>query len=56
MTCCNRNARICPGLHLAESSLCITVATILFFVRISKARDESGSNIEPEVEYDGFIR
>ncbi|KAJ8688775.1 hypothetical protein PTI98_013526 [Pleurotus ostreatus] len=47
--------RICPGLHLAESSLCITVATILFFVRISKARDESGSNIEPEVEYDGFI-
>ncbi|KAF9493200.1 cytochrome P450 [Pleurotus eryngii] len=47
--------RICPGLHLAESSLSITVATILFFARISKARDESGSNIEPDVEYDGFI-
>ncbi|KAL4262795.1 cytochrome P450 family protein [Pleurotus pulmonarius] len=47
--------RICPGLHLAESSLCITVATILFLARISKARDEAGNIIEADVEYDGFI-
>ncbi|KAJ7484409.1 cytochrome P450 [Mycena latifolia] len=47
--------RICPGMHIAENSVFIAIATMLCVFRISKAVDEHGKDIEPVVEYDGFI-
>ncbi|KAL0958265.1 hypothetical protein HGRIS_000418 [Hohenbuehelia grisea] len=48
--------RICPGLHLAESSLFSAIAGILTVFRIEKARDlHSGEEITPEPVFDGFI-
>jgi len=52
-----RICSICPGMYLAENSLFIAAATILFIFQISKATDpENGREIVPEIEYDGFIR
>ncbi|TDL24453.1 cytochrome P450 [Rickenella mellea] len=47
--------RICPGMHLAENSLFLTVATILATFDIAKATDADGNEITPEVEFSGFI-
>ena len=38
--------RICPGLHLAEKTLLLAFARILWAFDISKARDEHGNEIE----------
>ncbi|KAJ7253713.1 cytochrome P450 [Mycena haematopus] len=46
---------ICPGMHIAENSVFIAIATILCMFRISKCVDEQGRVVEPVVEYDGFI-
>ncbi|KAJ7496489.1 cytochrome P450 [Mycena latifolia] len=43
--------RICPGRHLAVSSLWITIASILATMDIQKARDAHGKEIEPSYEY-----
>ncbi|KAJ7483509.1 cytochrome P450 [Mycena latifolia] len=43
--------RICPGRHLAASSLWITIASILATLDIKKAKDENGKEIEPSYEY-----
>ena len=43
--------RICPGKHIATSTLWITVASILTTFRISKAIDADGKVIEPSQEY-----
>ncbi|KAI0341374.1 cytochrome P450 [Trametopsis cervina] len=47
--------RICPGMYFADNSIFIAVAMMLGFFNISKATDENGREIIPEVEYDGFI-
>ncbi|EIN09035.1 cytochrome P450 [Punctularia strigosozonata HHB-11173 SS5] len=48
--------RICPGLHLADSSVFLGVATMLYAFRMSKARDEeTGEEITPVADFDGFI-
>ncbi|KAH8116168.1 cytochrome P450 [Phellopilus nigrolimitatus] len=47
--------RICPGMHLAENSIFIAVATMLSVFDISKSKDSNGIIIEPEVDYSGFI-
>ncbi|KAJ7054503.1 cytochrome P450 [Mycena amicta] len=47
--------RICPGMHIAENSVFIAIATMLSMFRITKAQDPKGMVIEPIVEYDGFI-
>ncbi|OBZ77609.1 O-methylsterigmatocystin oxidoreductase [Grifola frondosa] len=47
--------RICPGMYMAVNSVFIAVATMLYVLDISKARDEHGAEIEPEVECSGFI-
>ncbi|KXN86107.1 O-methylsterigmatocystin oxidoreductase [Leucoagaricus sp. SymC.cos] len=41
--------RICPGLHLAESSLYLNIINILANFTISKKFGEDGKEIEPEV-------
>jgi cytochrome P450 len=43
--------RICPGQHLAESSLFLIIAMTLATFRISKACDERGRLVEPTVEW-----
>ncbi|QRV95793.1 cytochrome P450 family protein [Ceratobasidium sp. AG-Ba] len=40
--------RICPGLHIADSTLFIAYATVLAAFTISKARDENGEEIIPD--------
>ncbi|KAJ7931239.1 cytochrome P450 [Mycena leptocephala] len=47
--------RICPGMHLAENSVFIAIATMLCMFRISKSIDEQSRVVDPTVEYDGFI-
>ncbi|KAJ6548198.1 cytochrome P450, partial [Mycena vulgaris] len=43
--------RICPGRHMASSSLWITIASILATFDIKKAVDDNGNEIEPAHEY-----
>ncbi|EKM77629.1 hypothetical protein AGABI1DRAFT_122003 [Agaricus bisporus var. burnettii JB137-S8] len=43
--------RICPGRHIAISSLYLSIATILSVFRIEKAIDENGHVIVPSKEY-----
>ncbi|KAJ6597635.1 cytochrome P450, partial [Mycena vulgaris] len=43
--------RICPGRHLASSSLWLTIASILATLDINKAVDENGKVVEPSYEY-----
>lgn len=48
--------RICPGMHLADKSIFIAIASLLAVFDFSKAKDKYGGTIEPEVDYAGFIR
>ncbi|CAE6486506.1 unnamed protein product [Rhizoctonia solani] len=41
--------RSCPGMHLAESTLFITIATMLALFDIRPNKDEEGNDIIPEV-------
>lgn len=41
--------RICPGMHIAQLHVFLTMATILATFDIRKAKDASGRVIEPEV-------
>ncbi|KAJ7688517.1 hypothetical protein B0H14DRAFT_2421125, partial [Mycena olivaceomarginata] len=43
--------RLCPGRHMALSSLWITVVSILATFDITKAVDEKGNVVEPSYEY-----
>ena len=40
--------RVCPCVHLAEKSLYLNIARVLWGFDLSKKVDASGSNIEPE--------
>ncbi|BGP40833.1 hypothetical protein JCM10450v2_004836 [Rhodotorula kratochvilovae] len=48
--------RICPGMHLAENSIFINIARILWGFSIAKARDASGKEIDVDINdfTDGF--
>ncbi|KAJ7880182.1 cytochrome P450 [Mycena leptocephala] len=43
--------RICPGRHMAASSLWIAVASILSTLNINKVVDKKGNVVEPSYEY-----
>ncbi len=47
--------RICPGRHLAAGSIWIAVAMIFATVQISKAKDEIGNEITPELDFETGI-
>ncbi|KAF7343507.1 hypothetical protein MSAN_01971000 [Mycena sanguinolenta] len=47
--------RICPGRHLANSSLWLTMASILATFDLKKAIAEDGSVIEPSYEYSSAL-
>ena len=48
--------RICPGMHLADATMFLYIASILHTFRIEKALDCKGEPMDPIVDYDGFIR
>ncbi|KAJ7204583.1 cytochrome P450 [Mycena rebaudengoi] len=43
--------RVCPGRHMAQSTLWITVASLLTVFNITKAIGEDGKILEPSYEY-----
>ncbi|KAG8759911.1 hypothetical protein FRC12_009667 [Ceratobasidium sp. 428] len=43
--------RICPGLHIAQQSMWISISNTLANFTITKARDENGMEITPEERY-----
>lgn len=43
--------RICPGQSMAQSSIWLTIASVLSAFDIVKATDETGAEIEPICEY-----
>ncbi|QRV89148.1 cytochrome P450 family protein [Ceratobasidium sp. AG-Ba] len=43
--------RICPGLHIAQQSMWITISNTLANFNIAKAKDENGQEITPEGGY-----
>lgn len=43
-------------MFLAENSIFTSIASLLYVFDILKAKGEGGKEIEPEVDYDGFIR
>src|SRR6267154_2107089 len=47
--------RICPGRHLAEASLWSAMAPLLAIFKFSKAKDETGAEIEITPEWKGGI-
>lgn len=42
-------------MFLAENSIFTSIASLLYVFDILKAKNEDGKEIEPEVDYDGFI-
>ena len=43
-------------MYLADSSIFLAVASILAVFNITKAKDRDGYEVEPEVDFRGFIR
>ncbi|KAK7052519.1 cytochrome P450 [Favolaschia claudopus] len=43
--------RICPGRHVASSTLWITIASVLSTFNVGKATNEDGEVVEPTYEY-----
>ncbi|KIK66148.1 hypothetical protein GYMLUDRAFT_239787 [Collybiopsis luxurians FD-317 M1] len=43
--------RVCPGRHMALSTLWVNAASLLHSFNITKGIDEDGKSIEPKVEY-----
>ena len=48
--------RICPGMFLADNSIFINIAAMLYVFNISPERASNGDDIIPHVEFHGFIR
>ena len=51
----NSFVRLCPGRYLAEGSVWIAIAYILSTLSISKALDENGEEITPQVGFTAGI-
>ncbi|PSR73546.1 hypothetical protein PHLCEN_2v10465 [Hermanssonia centrifuga] len=47
--------RRCPGTNLVESSLWMVIVSMIATLSISKAKDESGCDIEPKVSFDNAV-
>jgi len=43
--------RICPGRHMADQNVWAAIVTILATVRLAKARDKIGNEIDVKVEF-----
>lgn len=47
--------RVCPGRYVADNAMFITIAQALAVFRISKAVDEKGVEVEPEVKFEAGV-
>lgn len=47
--------RICPGNNIADASMYLVMANLIATMDITKARDENGDEIEPEVVRTGGL-
>jgi cytochrome P450 len=47
--------RVCPGRQLADASVFLTIACTLATLRISKAVDKGGAEINPAVDWAGML-
>lgn len=47
--------RICPGNTIAEATMYLVMASLIATMDITKARDENGNEIEPEVVRSGGL-
>ncbi|KAF8886815.1 cytochrome P450 [Infundibulicybe gibba] len=47
--------RVCAGRHLADSSVWLTIASVLATMDIAKAKDSQGNDIEIEGKYAGMV-
>jgi hypothetical protein len=45
------SGRICPGKHIAQSTIMLTAASVLSTFDLVKKVDENGREIEPKREY-----
>ena len=45
------SGRICPGKHIAHSTLTLVAASVLSTFDLTKKVDENGQEIEPKMEY-----
>ena len=49
--CHHCSGRICPGKHLAHSTVTLTAASVLLTFDLVRQVDENGLEIEPKREY-----
>ena len=47
--------RTCPGEYLADASVWMVLATMLSTITISKAKDENGQEITPEIAFEAAL-
>lgn len=47
--------RICPGRYMSDSSLFITIASVLSVFNISPARDKDGRTVDIQPQYTGGL-
>lgn len=47
--------RICPGLHIAERSVFINTARLLWGFNIEHAKDENGEIVPVDFSFDGMV-
>jgi hypothetical protein len=52
---CSFVHRICPGRHLADTTLWIAIASVLATLTISKAKDKDGNDITPKLQFSSGI-
>lgn len=60
LDCPGVGRRLCPGIHLAERNLFISIAKLLWAFNFEKQVDENGQTVEPDMDYgtgysEGFI-
>jgi hypothetical protein len=48
-------SQICPGRHLVHSSVWVLIASMMATLNISKAVDDHGNVIEPEVAFENAV-
>lgn len=48
-------ARICPGMHFAESVIYMAIVSLLATTTILKPLDENGDEFTPHVEFTGNV-
>jgi len=49
--------RVCPGIHIAQASIWIAIASVLATFNIKKRKNSMGDDITPSIEFEsGIVR